>query len=453
MQIVLALAMILVIAVIVVVAAVKSLIIICPPNQVAVISGRQRSTSDGREVGYRVIRGGRTLRMPILEKVQWMDLNSIAIEVAVTNAYSKGAIPLDVQGVANVKISSREGMLENSMERFLGAPMGFVSQVAKETLEANLRGVLATLTPEEVNEDRLKFAQTLIDEADDDMKTLGVELDVLKIQNVTDQVGYLEAVGRRRTAQVLTEARESEARQAADAEEAEATSRRRSELARVSADVDIAEEQNRLRVRRAELEAEAIAREKEAVVAGEKARVTAEQSLELERIELEQRRLEADIVAPAQAALKAARLRAEGDAASIVADGEAQVEVLNRMTAMYKSAGPDAQNIFLLNILPEIVEQISGTVAGIDVDKVTVIDQGGGGAGISGIASQMPAAVIAITEQIEAATGVNILSALSKERSPAADAIDVGSIAVSGDGDEEPAALDIPEPDQAPPAE
>ena len=213
--------------------AVKSLIIICPPNRVAVVSGRSRVLADGRKVGYRVIKGGRTLRIPLVEKVDYMDLNTIAIEVSVTNAYSKGAIPLDVQGVANIKVASREGVLENSVERFLGRDPQYIQQIAKENLEANLRGVLATLTPEEVNEDRLKFAQTLIDEADDDIRTLGLELDVLKIQNVTDQVGYLEAVGRRRTAGVLREARETEAGQAADAEEAEANGRQRAELARV----------------------------------------------------------------------------------------------------------------------------------------------------------------------------------------------------------------------------
>ena len=411
-------AAILALIVLAVAGAVRSLIVICPPNRVAVISGRNRAVSDGRDVGYRVLKGGRTIRIPILERVDYMDLNTIPIDVSVSNAYSKGAIPLDVQGVANIKVSSREGVLENSVERFLGRDSQYIQQIAKENLEANLRGVLSTLTPEEVNEDRLKFAQTLIDEADDDIRKLGLELDVLKIQNVTDQVGYLEAVGRRRTAQVLTEARESEARQAADAEEAEALGRQRAELARVNSDLAIAEEKNKLRVRQAELDAKAMASEKESMVAGEKARVTAEQALESERIILQKRRLEADVIAPAEAEKEAARLRAEGEASYIVADGAAQVDVLNRMTDMYKAAGPDAQNIFLLNILPELVEMISSTVAGIDVDKITVIDQGGGsGGGLPGIAAQMPAAVISITEQIEAATGMNILSALDRSKS------------------------------------
>ena len=158
---------------------------------------------DGTAIGYRVLRGGRTLRWPIIEKVQFMDLNTIAIEVSVHNAYSKGAIPLNVQGIANVKLSSREGLLENSVERFLGRPAEYIPKLAKETLEANLRGVLATLTPEEVNEDRLGFASALSEDAGEDLSALGFHLDVLKIQNVSDERGYLEAIGRKKAAEAV----------------------------------------------------------------------------------------------------------------------------------------------------------------------------------------------------------------------------------------------------------
>ncbi len=411
--------------------AVTSLIIIVPPNMVAIISGRDRVDSSGRTIGYRVIKGGRTFRVPLIEKVDYMNLNTIPIEVSVTNAYSKGAIPLDVQGVANIKVSSIEGVLDNSVERFLGRPAEYIQQIAKENLEANLRGVLSTLTPEEVNEDRLKFAQTLIDEADDDIKTLGLQLDVLKIQNVTDQVGYLEAVGRRRTAQVLTEARESEAQQTADAEEAEAKSRQRAELARVHSDLVIAEERNKLRVREAELSAEAMSSENRAAVAGEQARVMAEQSLQHERIELQKRRLEADVVAPARAQREALELEAKGAAAKIIEDGNAQIQVFQRLSAQYTAAGPDARDVMLLNMLPDLISEIVDTVNGIDIDKVTVIDHGGSGA-VPNVASQMPAAVIAITEQIETATGVNILEVLSRKTSDSP-AVEVGVVDSSSD--------------------
>jgi len=215
---------------------VNSLIIVCPPNRVAVISGRSRTLSDGRRVGYRILKGGRTLRIPIIERVAWIDLNTIPLVVEVTNAYSAGAIPLNVQGIANVKVSSKEGLLDNAAERFLNVPHDHIGQIAKETLEANLRGVLATLSPEEVNEDRLKFSQQLIDEADDDIKTLGLELDVMKIQNVTDDNQYLESVGRRLTAEVVKEARVAEANRMAESEQAEAQARERAQIAQVQAD-------------------------------------------------------------------------------------------------------------------------------------------------------------------------------------------------------------------------
>jgi flotillin len=399
-------------AILIVLATVRSLIIICPPNQVAVISGRSRALTDGRTVGYRSIRGGRTLRVPLLERVAWMELNTIPIEVAVRNAYSKGSIPLNVQGIANVKVSSIEGLLQNSVERFLDVPQTEIAAIAKETLEANLRGVLATLTPEEVNEDRLKFAQTLIDEADDDMKTLGLELDVLKIQNVTDEVGYLDSVGRRQTAEVLKEARVAEAQRQAEAEESEATSRQRAEIATAQADLKIVEEQNALRVRQAELEALAGAAEAEAKVAGEKARVVAQQELERERVDLETRRLEADVVAPARADLEAKELAAKADAAKVIEEGNAQVEVFHRLAEQYAAAGDDAQRIFVLQMLPELIESIVSTVTSVDIEKVSIIDSGGQGTGVPGFMNQLPASVIGLAEQLENATGVDLFKAL-----------------------------------------
>ena len=441
-----------VLAIIAAVFIVKSLIIICPPNRVAIISGGRSNkvTADGRTLGYRTVKGGRTLRIPLLEQVSWMDLNNIPLEVSVTNAYSKGAIPLNVQGIANVKVSSQDSLLANSVERFLNVPHQSIAQIAKETLEANLRGVLATLTPEEVNEDRLKFSQVLIEEADDDIKTLGLELDVLKIQNVVDEVGYLESVGRRRTAEVLKEARVAEAQKQAEAEEAEAVSRQRAQIAQAQSEKNIVEEQNALRVRSAELDGVARASEEEAAIAGERAKAVAQQSLEQERIELEKRRLQADVVLPAQAELEAKQLQARGDAANIVEEGAAQVEVFQRLTAQYKAAGTDAHDIFVLNMLPDLVSQIVSTVNGIDIDKMTVIDAGGDGSALPSLAKQLPSSVIAIAEQIETATGVDIMGPLRERMANGGGSDDNGSSdsdqpALSSASESSPEQIEVPD--------
>ena len=88
------------------VATIKNLLIIVPPNMVAVITGRRRALTDGTSVGYRVVRGGRTFLIPILEQAQWMTLNTIPLTISVRNAIARGGIPIDVQAVANVKIAS-----------------------------------------------------------------------------------------------------------------------------------------------------------------------------------------------------------------------------------------------------------------------------------------------------------------------------------------------------------
>ena len=405
------------VAVILLIMIISSLIIICPPNRVVIISGRSRKMSDGRTVGYRILKGGRTVRIPLIEKVSWMDLNTIPLEVSVTNAYSRGTIPLNVQGIANVKVSSKEGVLENAAERFLNVPIQQIGQIAKETLEANLRGVLATLSPEEVNEDRLKFSQQLIDEADDDIKTLGLDLDVMKIQNVTDDNLYLESVGRRLTAEVVKEARVAEANRQSESEQAEAKARELAEIAQAQADRNIVEEQNNLRVRTAELDAIARAKEEEAAVAGDIARAIAEQELEHQRIELERRRLEADVVTPARANLESKQLDAQAEAAKIIEDGKAQVDVFRRLTDQYQLAGKDGQRIFVLNMLPELVDKIVSTVNNVSIDRVAVIDGGSnsGQGGIPALMAQLPAAVVSLSEQIEAATGVDILQSMRSD--------------------------------------
>lgn len=423
-------------AVIVIMVTISRLLLICHPNEVIVLSGRKRKMPDGSTVGYRLIRGGRALRIPMIEKAARMSLETIPLDLSVVNAYSKGGIPLKVEAIANIKIDSTEPTFGNAVERFLGKSQPEIHEIAKDTLEGNLRGVLATLTPEEVNDDRLKFAGSLIEEADSDLKALGLQLDTLKIQNVSDDAGYLDSIGRRKTAEVLSQARKAEAERKSEAEQAEAEAERMAEIAqavakkeiqsaqieadrtvnvnRARAQQDVETENNALRIKKAELEREAIIKEKEAEVAGEKARVTFEQEVEHERIELQRRRLMADVIEPARAKKEAMELEAKGDAAKIIENGLANVNILNQMIATYKSAQGDGEKVFVLNMLPEIINQLVGTVGKLNIDKISVIDSGSGKS-VAGLMGQLPNAVISLNEIIENATGVNILSNFKKD--------------------------------------
>ena len=116
-------------------------LLICHPNEVIILSGRKRKLPDGSIVGYRQIRGGRALRIPVMEKAARLSLEAIPLELTVSNAYSKGGIPLRVEAIANIKIDSTQPALGNAVERLLDKGRDEIHGIAKDTLEGNLRGV------------------------------------------------------------------------------------------------------------------------------------------------------------------------------------------------------------------------------------------------------------------------------------------------------------------------
>ena len=338
-----ALAFTLLVVVVVAVLTIKSLIVIVPPNMAAVLTGRNRKLATGETVGYRSVIGGRTLRVPIIETVQYTSLETFPIEISVSNAFSKGNIPLNIEAIANVKIASEpETVFNNAVERILGKTEEEIMTMAKDTLMGNLRGVLATLTPEEVNEDRLGFAAALAEDAGEDLAALGFHLDVLKIQNVSDERGYLEAIGRKKAAEAVRDAEIAEADAAAETRQRQATARQVAEVKEAEADISIAEAHNQLRVRKAELDREAQIVERTALVKAQEAEVDAQKALESRRVEREQLRLQADVVEPANAEKKAMKVRAEGEAAPILERGRASAEALRMLYEEVKKGGDNA---------------------------------------------------------------------------------------------------------------
>lgn len=378
---------------------------ICQPNEVLIFSGRQRQLTDGSQVGYRVIQGGRGFRIPLLEKVDRLRLNTIPIDLTVQNAYSKGGIPLTVRAIANVKVASNESELANAVERLLGKNLGEIQSIAKETLEGNLRGVLATLTPEEVNEDRLKFAKELLSEADNDLSALGLQLDTMKIQSVEDDAGYLDAIGRQQTAHII-----------AAAEVAEAQKNEQARLAEAKADKAIVEAQNEVRIIRAQLAAKAGAEEAKVAVAANVAEAKANQELAEEEIKLAEKRQRAEVVVRAEAERQAKEEIAKGNAARILQDGQAEVEVLRQKLTLWQEAGSDAERLFLIQMLPDILSQIVKTVDNLTIDKLTVVDSGQG-TGVPSVFNQIAGSTPALLESLKASTGIDIAGLLSRAAS------------------------------------
>ncbi|MEN0063156.1 MAG: SPFH domain-containing protein [Myxococcota bacterium] len=393
----------------------KQFLFVGRPNELLIFSGRRYPLPDGSTVGYRVVHGGYAWRVPLLEKVDRMELTTIPIELNVTNAYSKGGIPLALHAIANVKVSSDKHFYSNAIERFLGRDPGEIRQVAKETLEGHLRGIIARMTPEEVNEDRLKFAEELVDEAGEDFEKLGLTLDTLKVQSVNDDVKYLDSIGRERLANVLATAEIAESTAKADAEEEQARYARESEVANEQAETAIKQRENELRRRMAELEARAKSEEERAEQAAKAARARAEQQLQEIRARLEHLRLSADVVLPAEANRKASEMRARSDAAQIAADGEAMARVLDMMREAWLKAGNDAKDIFLIQNLETVLSTVTERVKQLEIENVTLLD-GGDGQALPQHMAALPATVGAVLRELTATTGIDVAGILSGER-------------------------------------
>jgi flotillin len=397
-------------AILALVVTLKNFIILVRPNMVAVITGRHGSDDAARN--YRFVSGGRTFRIPIVQDVSYLPLTTMSIPVDVKDAPSKGYIPLHVRAIANVKIASTPSdALHAAAERLLGMRMEEMSRLAEETLTANLRGVLSRMTPEEANYDREAFEREIASEAKTELLKLGFALDNFKIQQISDNAGYLDAVGKVKTAEVVKNAAVAQAQQLSETQQREAEARRAAEVARAEAALAIAEAQNLLRVRQAELNREAETAERTAAVMAHKAEVVAQQALEEERIQLQRKKLQADIVEPAEAHRKQAEQLAAAEAAPIRESGRAQAEVLELLFAQINKGGPDGLKVFMAEKLREMLPVLVETAKNIDVDRLVIVD-GGDGGGVASAANQRAQAAYGLLEGLAARFGLNIDSVM-----------------------------------------
>lgn len=379
-----------------------NLLYICEPNEVLIFSGRQRATSDGNQ-GYRIIKGGRGWRVPLIERVDRLDLTNMIIEVAVTGAYSKGGIPLNIQGVANIKIASHEPHLGYAVERLLGKPRDELIRMAKDVLEGNLRGVLSRLTPEEVNEDKIAFAEKLLEEAEHDLGKLGLALDTMKIQNVHDDRGYLDSIGRKQSAEIIKKSRIAEARAKAAAITRDADNRQRARMQQIDADEQIAVAQAERRVADARTRAKAMIAEQEGQVNALIAKAEAALEAEEARVEQVRRQLEADVIEPAKAEMEAGIAEARGRSSKILEEGRATVQVLDQMIGVWQQAGHNARDIFLMQKLHNVMGAMVDTLGEVKVDRITVLppDTGNG----SGLNARN---AVRLVEELKGALGVDL---------------------------------------------
>jgi flotillin len=459
-----------------------------PPSMVAIFYGRKHTIVDDRgnraTVGFRVVRGGAALRVPVLEEVQYLSLNIISIPLKISRAYTKEGVPVTVEAVANVKIAGDDMSLRGAAERFLGMTTDKIKEVIFQTLEGHLRAILGTLTVEEINADRQAFAQKMTDEAAVDLKKMGVNIDILTIQQISDEQGYLDALGKKRTAEVKRDAIVGEAQATRDAMIKSALADQEGKTKRYEADVAIAQSLRDKETRQAEFDAAVQAKQAESEQAGPLATAIAKQKVTEQETRIDQVRktqevlvqeqeaarrekeLQATVIKPAEAERQAAILRAEGEkqstiiraeatqkelefegageaakierigraeAAKVLAVGEAEAEVIKKKllaeaeglqskAEAWKNFNEAAVINLVVDKMPELAQAFATQLAGID--KINIIEMGngsGGAGGVGKVMSTVGGGMTAMLAMLKDQFGIDVARLMQAKTEAAAD--------------------------------
>ncbi|MDI1461674.1 SPFH domain-containing protein [Catellatospora sp. KI3] len=310
---------------------VLSRIKVAGPNEAFIVTGRKgrtTETADGARStdlsGQKVVMGASVFVLPVVQKLQVLDLSSRRIHVEITGAVSKQGIRANLQGVAIVKVGGTEDAIRAAAQRFLHQ-QSEIEEFTREVLAGALRSIVGRLTIEEIIRDRAAFASAVAEEAEHSMTNQGLVLDTFQLQDILAEGSYLQDLGRPEAARVLK-----------DAAIAEALARQQAEQARLLSEESIAEAQRNLALKQAAIQAEIDAAKAVSAAAGPLADAERQQVILAEQrkvaeqnAELKQRQLDTEVRKPADAARYKVEQEAEADrnARVLAADAARQATI------------------------------------------------------------------------------------------------------------------------------
>ena len=407
----------------------------CPSNQILVIFGKV----GGRQAA-KCLHGGGTFIIPLIQDYSYLSLEPMVIEIPLEGALSLNNIRVNVPATFTVGISTDDVMMNNAAERLLGMNDTKIREQAQDIILGQLRLVIATLSIEEINKDREKFMTLINTNVAEEINKIGLELINVNIRDITDESGYIVAIGQRAAAEAINKAKVEVAQQDRDGSVGQAIAMREqtvsvaSETASAAEGEKAAERSRRVAVagyeaeavdgentaqaevadsnaKLAEISAEANRRAYVAEAKSREAVLIAEREQELARLskenlapmEIEKRRIEID----AEATAERARREAAGEADAILARYNAEAEglrkVLDAKAEGYRSlisaceGQPHiAPTLLMVEQLPQIVAEQVKAIQNLKIDKITVWDggRGSGGSGDGGATSNFLSGLI-----------------------------------------------------------
>lgn len=402
----------------------------CPSDRVMVIYGKVGSNKDGTTRSAKCIHGGAAFIWPVIQAYEFLDLTPMSISVDLENALSRQNIRINVPSRFTVGVSTEPGVMQNAAERLLGLKLQEIQELAKDIIFGQLRLVIATMDIEEINTDRDKFLEAVSRNVEGELKKIGLRLINVNVTDISDESGYIDALGKEAAAKAINDAKKNVAERDRDGSIGEANARKDQRVQVAQADATAIQGENAAKVevamsnaQRREKEAEATriatAAEKIAAAQALEEAYAAEQKAEEARAQREKATQEADVIVrteidkrrmelEAEAEAEQIRRKARGEADAILAKMQAEAqgaqEILLKqadgLRQIVSAAGGDADSavrLMLADKMEELMRIQVDAVKNIKIDKVTVWDGGEGRDGktatagfVSGLMKSIP---------------------------------------------------------------
>ncbi len=284
--------------------------------------------------GFEILTGGGRFLWPVIEQYQTMNAGVFQVAINEQGVPTAKNVPVSIAAMATCQISKNPELQANAAQAFMGKDQQYMAQTVHEILRGHVRSIIAGLTIEQILRDREEFRTKAMQESADEFKRIGIEIVTLVVQDVNDDQGYIEALGKKETAATIRDAA------IATAEAEKETKIKVSDAQRAAAEVDaqnkvkIAHAGKELAVQEAQFKTETETKRAVAETAFAIAKTQQDQNLKVLEAERDQKAAHANIaVQEAQAKLTRQRLEAtkiveaemESRARIIAADAAQQV--------------------------------------------------------------------------------------------------------------------------------
>ena len=379
----------------------------CPSDKIMVIYGKVGMNKDGTARSAKCIHGGAAMVWPVFQAYEYMDLTPMSLSVDLKSALSRQNIRIDVPARFTVAISTEPGTMQNAAERLLGLKAQEIQELAKDIIFGQMRLIIATMEIEEINTDRDKFLAAVSSCVETELKKIGLRLINVNVTDISDESGYIEALGKEAAAKAINEARIQVAERNREGSIGEANAVRDQRISVAAANASAVDGENTSkanvaksdatrREQEAEAQRRAVTAEKLAEAKAKEEAYAAQQLAEKARAARELATQQADIIVKAQiekekkvleaeAQAEQARRMAQGEADAIYAKMAAQArgmqEILSKQaegfSQIVKAAGgsPDAAvQLLLTDKIEELTKIQVEAIKNLNIDKITVWD-------------------------------------------------------------------------------